>query len=263
MKLTALAALVLTATVFAATASAATRSAYIWHDEFNGPAGSAPDPSNWTYDIGHGGGGWGNGELESYTSDPANVQVDGRGHLVITALRMPDGSYTSARLKTEGLFDFQYGHIAAKIKLPAGQGLWPAFWLLGSNFDQVGWPACGELDVMELVGQQPNYAHGTIHGPGPAYVDGFGGVYHSPTPLTGSFHVYAADWAPTYVSFSVDGIPYFTIKRSQIPPPNQWALDGPMFIIINLAVGGVWPGSPSPSTPFPARMVVDWVRVSS
>jgi len=263
MKLIALITLVLGVAVFAGTASAAPKSSYPWHDEFRGSAGTAPNPSDWTYDIGHGGGGWGNGELEDYTSDPANVQLDGRGHLVITALREPDGSYTSARLKTQGLYSFEYGHIEARIKLPAGKGLWPAFWLLGANYPQVGWPACGELDVMEMVGQQPSIVHGTIHGPGPDYVNGFGGIFQSPTPLTGNFHVYAADWTPTYVTFSVDGSPYFTINRSQIPPPNQWALDNSMYIILDLAVGGVWPGSPTASTPFPARMVVDYVRVST
>jgi beta-glucanase (GH16 family) len=262
-KVIALVAVVLGAAVFAAGAPAAPKATtYLWHDEFSGPAGSAPNPHNWGYDIGNGGGGWGNGELENYTSNRANVQLDGDGHLIITALHMADGSYTSARLKTLGLFSFQYGHIAARIKLPAGTGLWPAFWLLGANYSQVGWPACGEIDVMELIGQQPNYAHGTIHGPGPDYIDGFGGVYSSPTKLTGSFHVYAADWTPTFVSFSVDGNTYFTINRVDIPPPNLWALDNPMYIIVDLAVGGVWPGPPNPSTHFPARMLVDYVRVS-
>jgi beta-glucanase (GH16 family) len=261
-KVIALVALILGAAVITGGASAARKATYLWHDEFTGLAGSPPNPTNWTYDIGHGGGGWGNGELENYTSDPSNVQLDGRGHLVITALREPDGSYTSARLKTQGLYSFEYGNISARMELPAGTGLWPAFWLLGANYPQVGWPACGEIDMMEMIGQQPKIVHGTVHGPGPDYVNGFGGAYVSPTKLTGSFHVYAADWTHDYVSFSVDGYTYFTIARSQIQAPDEWALDNPMYVILNLAVGGVWPGPPNASTHFPARMLVDWVRVS-
>ena len=232
----------------------------IWHDEFSGAAGSAPGAARWTYDLG--GGGWGNDELETYTRSPANVQLDGHGHLVITARRAADGRITSARIKTQGRFSFRYGTVSARISLPAGKGLWPAFWLLGKSIATVDWPACGEIDVMELLGQDPRTAHGTIHGPGPHSDGGFGAAYHAPTPLTGGFHVYAARWTPSGVTFLVDGHAYETVVRSDVTSPDRWALDQPMFILLNLAVGGSWPGSPNARTPFPARMVVDWVRVT-
>ena len=232
----------------------------IWHDEFTGAAGTAPNAANWTYDLGAGG--WGNDELERYTSDPSNVQLDGHGDLVITARRSAGGRITSARIKTQGTFSFRYGTVSARIDLPAGQGLWPAFWLLGKSITTVDWPDCGEIDVLELLGKDPRTAYGTIHGPGPNSDIGFGGAYRSPTPLTGGFHVYAARWTPDDVTFLVDGHAYKTVARSDVKAPNAWALDQPMFVILNLAVGGDWPGNPNYLTPFPANMVVDWVRVT-
>jgi len=193
---------------------------------------------------------------------PANVHLDGHGHLVITAIKNPDGTYTSARIKTQRRFSFRYGTVSARIDLPAGQSLWPAFWLLGKSIQRIGWPACGEIDVMELLGNDTHTAYGHIHGPGPRNDTGYGGAYHSTAQLTGSFHVYTARWTPTAVTFLVDGHAYVTVHRSEVKAPNGWALDQPMFLLLNLAVGGNWGGNPNGSTPFPARMVVDWVRVS-
>lgn len=241
-------------------ALASTRPVLLWHDEFNGPAGALPNPANWTYDLGNGG--WGNHELENYTDDPANVQTDGQGHLVITAIKNADGSYSSGRIKTQGRFSFRYGTVSARISLPAGQGLWPAFWMVGNSIDTIGWPACGEIDIMELLGQDPHLAYGHIHVTGPGRDASFGTGYRSAHTLANSFHIYSAHWTPTKVTFAVDGHSYYSIARSQVKAPARWSVSQPMFIILNLAVGGTWPGSPNASTVFPARMRVDWVRVS-
>src|SRR2546422_925529 len=132
----------------------------VWSDEFDGPANSRPDRARWNYDIGHGQDGWGNQELENYTDAAENVHVDGQGHLIIRALRTASGNtsagYTSARLKTQGTFSVTYGKIEARIKLPYGQGIWPAFWMLGSDIGKAGWPACGEIDIMENIGREPS-----------------------------------------------------------------------------------------------------------
>src|SRR5438552_14367198 len=134
----------------------------VWHDEFAGPANEPPDRAKWTYDLGATG--WGNAELENYTNSTNNAALDGEGHLVIQAIAA-NGGYTSARLKTEGIAAFTYGRIEARIKLPFGQGIWPAFWMLGSDIGTVGWPRCGEIDIMENIGKEPAMVHGTVHGP--------------------------------------------------------------------------------------------------
>lgn len=243
----------------------------LWSDEFNGPSGQAPDSSKWKYDIG--GGGWGNQELEYHTNSPSNAALDGQGNLVITARRENPSNYncwygtcqyTSARLLTAGKFSQMYGAIEARIKIPRGKGIWPAFWMLGDNIGQVGWPQCGEIDIMENVGHEPLLVHGTLHGPGYSGGSGLTSTYTSPNnqPFANDFHVYRADWTENAISFSIDGNQYAT-KTSGDTRGNPWVFDHKFFIILNVAVGGAWPGSPDSSTTFPQSMVVDYVRVYS
>ena len=235
----------------------------VWSDEFNGPANTLPDAAKWTFDIGHGKNGWGNQELENYTRDPANVSQDGKGNLVIQALRMPDGSYTSGRIKTQGKFNIQYGRIEARIKIPYGQGIWPAFWMLGNDIGSVGWPAGGEIDIMENIGKEPAMIHGSMHGPG----------YSGNTPLTSTyklpsgalfaddFHVYRVTWSAEAVVFAVDGNEYYRVTPQSLPAGTKWVYDHPFFLLLNVAVGGRWPGKPDETSTFPQSMLVDWVRV--
>jgi beta-glucanase (GH16 family) len=229
-------------------------------DEFDGPAGSAPNPAIWRFDLGAGG--WGNAELETYTDSRRNSALDGAGSLVITARREADGSYTSARLKSESTYTAQYGRIEARIRIPRGQGIWPAFWMLGADIGQVGWPACGEIDVMENVGYEPGVVHGTVHGPGYSGAQGISAAYPNPSgaPFADDFHVYGIDWRPGSITWTVDGVAYRTVTRADVGS-NPWVFDKPFFVILNLAVGGSWPGSPDASTRFPQQMTVDWLRV--
>ena len=239
----------------------------IWQDEFDGKAGAPPDPSHWGYDLGSQSG-WGNNEWEYYTKDPANAATDGSGHLAITA-RKSDGSidcyygpcqYTSARLLTKNLFQFKYGLVQARIKVPSGVGLWPAFWMLGSNIDTEGWAGCGEVDVMENVGRTPNTLYGTLHGPGYSGGSGIGGTVNTTAPLSADYHVYAVEWSPEAVKWTLDGKQFFEVKPSDAAP-NDWVFDHDFFILLNLAVGGLFAGLISPDTAFPATMSVDYVRV--
>lgn len=239
-----------------------------WSDEFNGPGGSLPDAKKWTYDMG--GKGWGNQELETYTNRASNAEIQ-RGNLVITARKEnftgTDGisrEFTSARLKTQGLFAQRYGRFEARIKIPRGQGMWPAVWLLGQDIAAVGWPQCGEIDIMENIGKEPEIIHGSLHGPGAtsgtsdltsAYLLPIGQKYAD------DFHVYAVEWGPDTVRFFVDSTNYVTFTKAQWRPGAKWVFDHPFFIILNLAVGGNWPGSPDSTTQFPQQMLVDYVRV--
>jgi beta-glucanase (GH16 family) len=239
-----------------------------WSDEFASVNGSTPDPSKWTYDIG--GGGWGNQELESYTSHAQNAQIQ-NGILVITAQQETftgtDGitrSYTSARLKTQTLFSHSYGRFEARIKIPKGQGIWPAFWLLGNDIGTVDWPKCGEIDIMENIGREPGINHGSLHGPSTvAPTSDLTGTTVLPTGrgFADDFHIYAIEWEPLAVRFYVDANNYATFTQSQWPAGGQWVFDHPFFVILNVAVGGSWPGSPDPTTQFPQQMLVDYVRV--
>lgn len=249
--------------------SAATAGNLIWSDEFNGAAGASPDPARWNLQTG--GGGWGNNELEYYTSRPSNVALDGRGQLAITARRESFTSggvtrgYTSARLQTKGLFATTYGRIEARIKLPAGRGLWPAFWALGGDIESVGWPNSGEIDVMESLGSDPFTLFGSIHGPQPGSPKGYGltALEHSAVSLAGSYHVFGVVWTPSALTFTFDGVPYSTRTPASLSGSQQWVFNKPFFLLLNLAVGGNWPGAPAASTPLPATMLVDWVRVFS
>ncbi|MBS1700747.1 MAG: family 16 glycosylhydrolase [Armatimonadetes bacterium] len=232
--------------------------------EFDGPKGQVPDPKVWSRDLG--GGGYGNGEWQSYTDGNKNAFLDGDGNLVIEARKEPtkgdDGiqrDYSSARLKTNASFTQKYGKFEARMKMPVGKGMWPAFWMLGDNAGSVGWPRCGEIDIMEYLGHQTSLTHGTIHGPG---YSGGGGVSNSldtKLPLDQDFHVYGMEWEPEEIRFTFDGKQFAKVTPNDIGV-NDWAYDHPFFIILNLAVGGGWPGYPDASTKFPQRFVIDYVR---
>ena len=233
----------------------------VWSDEFTGPAGTAVDSSKWTFDVG--GTGWGNDELEYYTSGTNNAALDGAGNLVITAKQEAMGgkNYTSARIKTQGHKTFSYGRIEARMKIPEGQGLWPAFWLLGDDITSNSWPACGEIDVMENIGKEPNIIHATIHGPGYSAGAGPTKQYMLPAPVASAFHVFAIEWELNTIRWYVDDTLYSTKTPSDIPSGATWVYAHPFFIIMNLAVGGGWPGNPDGTTTFPQQLQVDYVRV--
>ncbi|MDP3072964.1 MAG: glycoside hydrolase family 16 protein [Opitutaceae bacterium] len=239
----------------------------IWSDEFNQPVGSAPDPARWAHDLGAGG--WGNNELQTYTAARENSSIvadpaalDGRA-LAIRALRSDPGGYTSARLKTESKFAVTYGRIEARMKLTRGRGVWPAFWMLGGNKPKVGWPTCGEIDIMEQLGHEPAKLHGTLHGPGYSGQNGLSAATTLPTgaALSAAYHVYAVDWSPEKIAWSLDGTAYFTLTPAQLPAGARWVFDEPAFLLLNLAVGGNWPGNPDVTTTFPQTLLVDYVRV--
>jgi beta-glucanase (GH16 family) len=235
-----------------------------WEDNFAGAAGQSPDATKWAFDIGIGPGndGWGNQELQYYTERPENISLDGNGNLTITAKNenYAGRAFTSARIKTQGIFDQAYGRFEARIKMPWGPGIWPAFWLLGSNIDEVGWPKCGEIDIMEYRGQQPNLVHGTVHGPGysggAAITKSFG---FENDRFDKAFHIYAVEWGPDYIDFFVDDTVYQRITPDEVT--GEWVFDQPFFIIMNVAVGGNYVGFPTSQTPFPQQLLVDYVRV--
>jgi beta-glucanase (GH16 family) len=236
-----------------------------WSDEFNGRNGSSPDPSKWTFETG--GGGWGNHELEYYTNRRENAHLQD-GNLAIQALaekyKGKDGvsrDYTSARMKTRGKFSQAYGRFEARIRIPHGQGLWPAFWMLGENFDAVGWPRCGEIDIMENIGKEPSTVHGSIHGPG--YTKDIEAHYTLPGQkvFSDDFHLFALEWEPDALRFYVDHDLYVTRTHTDLHPDQVWEFDHPFFVILNVAVGGDWPGNPDASSTFPQTMLVDYVRV--
>ncbi|MCD0442988.1 family 16 glycosylhydrolase [Glycomyces sp. A-F 0318] len=243
--------------------------ALTWSDEFNAGAGTPPDSSKWRYDIG--GGGWGNNEHQYYTDSTSNAAHDGSGNMVITARRENPSNYqcwygtcqyTSARLLTSGTFTQAYGRFEARIQIPRGQGIWPAFWMLGDDLGQVGWPQSGEIDIMENVGHEPNTVHGTLHGPGYSGGAGVTGSHTIGQPFANGFHTFAVDWSPNSITWSVDGVNYQTKSTADIGG-NEWVFDHPFFMIMNVAVGGNWPGYPDGSTQFPQQMKIDYVRVYS
>lgn len=236
------------------TADAAASWNLVWSDEFNG---TSLNGSNWTAETGTGSGGWGNNELQYYTNRSQNLQVTG-GNLVITARKEAYGgmNYTSARIKTQGLKTFTYGKVEARIKLPSGQGLWPAFWMLGANMPSVGWPKSGEIDIMERVNFNP-YVNGTVHWDANGHAE-FGRV--SGNLDFSQFHVYSIEWDFNYIRWFVDGVQFneFYIGNNT---GNTEEFHRPFFLLLNLAVGGNWPGGPNNATPFPSQMLVDYVRV--
>lgn len=231
---------------------------------FSGPKGQAPDTKVWGRDLG--GGGFGNNELQSYTEGAANAFLDGDGHLVIEARKEPtkgpDGiarDYSSARLRTKGKFEQRYGKFEARMKLPKGQGIWPAFWMLGADIDKTGWPRSGEIDILEFIGRMPNTVYGTLHGPGYSGGASIQGKTEAPD-LSEKFHNYAVEWSPEKIVWTFDGKPYFTLTAQDVGN-KEWPFEKPQFIILNLAVGGQWPGYPDATTVLPQRLVVDHVKV--
>lgn len=246
----------------------------VWSDEFNNKAGTAPNASIWGQEVGDGTAngipGWGNSELEYYTSGTDNVATDGRGHLNITA-KQADGllmcyygpcEYTSARLQTKERFEVAYGRVEARIKVPRGSGLWPAFWMLGTDIDQVGWPQTGEIDIMEHVGRVPNQVFGTLHGPGYSGGESYGGVYDLGKPVADDYHVFAVEWQPDKIVWYIDGIPYFSATPNDaFLQGKQWVFNHPFYILMNVAVGGNFGGAVGPETTFPQVMSIDYVRL--
>ncbi len=231
----------------------------VMQDEFN--TDGAPNPAIWNYDIGTGDWGWGNNELQYYTDRSENIKVED-GMLHITALQesYEGAGYTSARILTKGLFEQTYGRFETRIKLPWGQGIWPAFWLLGNNIDDVSWPQCGEIDIMEYRGQNPTEALGTVHGPGYAGGTSIGKGYTLENDrFDTGFHIFGIEWGPEYINFYVDDELYNQITPSDVN--GEWVYDHPFYIIMNVAVGGNFVGSPNSNTVFPQTMQVDYVRV--
>jgi beta-glucanase (GH16 family) len=234
-----------------------------WQDEFEGPAGQAPDPGYWTHEVG--GNGWGNKELQYYTDSTNNTALDGEGNLVITAREenFMGNAYTSGRLTTKGIFEQADGRFEARMKLVAGTGLWPGFWIMGSDIDEVGWPAAGEIDIMEQRGYDLRDVWGSLHGPDASGKDvpiTHGG--RSPDDVNANFHVYAIEWDPGNIVFLLDETPYAQVTMSSLPVNVKWVYDHPFFIIVNLAVGGVFGGDPNASTVMPQSIALDYVRVS-
>lgn len=245
-----------------------------WSDEFDAPAGTAPNPEHWTHEIGDGTiigkPGWGNDELQYYTDSTDNVATDGEGNLVITT-RATDPEtapqcyygpckYTSARLVTQDKVEFQYGRIEGRAQVPVGSGLWPALWALGNDINRNPWPNSGEIDIMENVGRNPETVFGTIHGPGYSGGQSYGGTYDFDVPVADDFHTFAIEWAPGEITWSVDGIEYHDAAPADVDP-NQWVFEHPFFLIMNVAVGGNFGGTVGADTTFPQELKVDYVRV--
>ncbi|MGH1363160.1 MAG: glycoside hydrolase family 16 protein [Calditrichia bacterium] len=253
--------LVLTSACSSSSESTDTTWQLVWEDNFDGPAGQIPDTSNWVFDIGTD---WGNNQLEYDTDRPTNVSVDGQGNLLIIAREesYQGSNYTSGRITTANKYAKKYGRFEARIQLPWGQGIWPAFWLLGSNFDTVGWPQCGEIDIMEYRGQEPSTIHGTVHGPGNFAGGGVTKRYDlANSRFDTDFHVFAIEWGENYIDWYVDDKLYHRVTPADLN--GTWVFNQPFFIILNLAVGGGYVGPPNSSTVFPQTMIIDWVRVYS
>ncbi|MFZ2489702.1 MAG: family 16 glycosylhydrolase, partial [Anaerolineae bacterium] len=247
----------------------------IWSDEFNAATGAAPNANVWRNEIGDGTlngiAGWGNSELEYYTAGADNAAADGNGNLAITLDQIaPDSGllcwygpceYSSARLISANRIETQYGRIEARIRVPDGAaGLWPAFWMLGTNIDEVGWPQSGEIDIMEYVSRNPNEVFGTIHGPGYSGGAAIGRTYTLPQPVADDYHTFSVEWSPDELHWYVDGINYHTVTAADVAP-REWVFNHPFYLLLNLAVGGNFGGTISPDLTFPQQMLVDYVRV--
>jgi beta-glucanase (GH16 family) len=243
--------------------------AVVWNEDFNGPAGSGVDTSKWNFDTG--GSGFGNQELQYYTNGTGNVAQDGQGHLVITARKGSGGhndcwngtcQFTSGRIQTANKFTQQYGHVEARIQVPNGSGLWPAFWMLGGG----NWPTDGEIDIMEVVGRDPNRLFGTLHGPGYSGGNSYGGQLVAGSPWYQTFHNYAVDWSSNLIVWTVDGQEYFraTPQSLQAAKGNvSWVYTHPFFVILNLAVGGNFGQGNPAGLPAESKMLIDYVHVST
>ena len=238
-------------------------------EEFNGPAGTRVDASKWNTEVGDNNGN--NREHQYYTTSASNAAMDGAGNLVITARKENPGNYncwygrcqyTSARINTAGKFTTTYGKVEARMKMPRGKGIWPAFWMLGQDINSGNpWPNSGEIDIMEFLGHDLDTVYGTIHGPGYSGAGGIGQAFNGPNFADG-FHTFAIEWSPSGIAWSVDGNVYQRRTPADLGG-RQWVFDKPFFIILNLAVGGEWPGYPDATTTFPQQFVIDYVRVST
>jgi beta-glucanase (GH16 family) len=226
-------------------------------DEFDGPEGAQPNPALWNIETG--GGGWGNREQQVYTDAPANVRLDGDGHLIMEA-REEAGEITSSRLNSYGKATLSDGVFAVRLKLPAGQGIHPAVWMLGSSWRDAGYPDCGEIDVVEIVNDSTE-AHFTVHGPwDDRRVPGWQVGTNRPTAdLSADFHTYWVHKQSDVVTFGIDESPLVMVHRSDVPSGGEWVQDEPFFALLSLAVGGKWPGALAPGV-LPVQMIVDWVR---
>lgn len=237
----------------------------IWNDEFNAAAGTGVDTTKWN--LVNKGDGFGNNELEFYTNRTANGYHDGNGFLVIKVIKEAymGRQYTSARLESNGKFQRLYGRYEARLQLPYGQGIWPAFWMLGNNCGSAGWPTCGEIDIMENIGKEPSIVHGSLHGPGYSGGNPLGQAYTLPSgaKYADGFHVFAVEWELNVVRFYMDDILYGTKTPADTPSGARWVYDHPFYLLLNVAVGGNWPGAPDSTTTFPQMMLVDYVRVYS
>jgi beta-glucanase (GH16 family) len=243
----------------------------VWRDDFDGPAESAPDPTLWNVEVRELGY---NEELNYNTGERKNSFVDGQGNLVLRALAehlvdengvQSSQPYTSARLNTQGKFAQRYGRFEARIKLPAGgRGVWPAFWMLGDDIDTVGWPDCGEVDILEMRGSKPGTVISSLHGPGYSGGNSYNESYDLKSGGFGDgFHVFTFDWTPDGVRWLVDGEQFFVKTPEAMHRQGlTWAYDHPFFLILNLAIGGIFDGNPDAATVFPQDMVVDYVSVS-
>ncbi len=232
----------------------------IWSDDFTGEDGSAIDSSKWGFDIG--GNGWGNAELQYYTNRTANVYIQ-NNMCVIKAMKENYGGnqYTSGRILTARKFDFTYGKVEAAVKLPYGQGIWPAFWMLGANVNSgAPWPICGEIDIMEHMGREPSTIYGVIHGPGYSGGKRLEASYSISGKFNDGFHKFAVEWEPNVIRWYCDGNLYQTRTSADLGG-KPWVFDHDFFIIFNLAVGGQWPGFPDPTTIFPQYLTIDYIRV--
>jgi len=233
-----------------------------WADEFNGETVNTDD---WTFEIGNGCDkglcGWGNNELQGYTDRPENVRIE-NGNLVIEAKQEGTTSYSSTRMITQDKQELRFGRIDIRAKLPKGQGVWPAIWMLGANIDSRGWPGCGEIDIMELVGHEPKKVHGTVHYGRPSPDNKFtGGSSVAPKDdFSERFHVFTLVWHPNALYWYVDDFLYFEITPDKLGN-EQYPFNNDFFFIMNVAVGGNWPGNPDETTVFPQRMEVDYIRV--
>ena len=236
-----------------------TKNQLVMKDEFD--VNGAPDTSKWSFDIGTGNNGWGNNELQYYTSSSQNIKIE-NGLLKITAIKQPfmGSAYTSAKITSKGKFEQKYGRVEARIKVPYGRGYWPAFWMLGANSSEVTWPQCGEIDIMEYLGHMPTVMYGTVHGPGYSGSNAISKMFTLPNSrFDTDFHVFGIEWGENYINFYVDDVLY-----NQITPQNvtgNWVFNQPFYLIINLAVGGNFPGNPNAQTVFPQSMLVDYVRI--
>ncbi|WP_207083447.1 MULTISPECIES: glycoside hydrolase family 16 protein [Nocardioides] len=241
----------------------------LWSDDFEGDAGTPPNGEYWSHEIG--GSGWGNEELQYYTDSADNAALDGEGHLVITAREVDPATtdlkcwygpctVTSARLITAGKQKFTYGRIESRVKVPAGSGSWPALWMLGADFGEVGWPQTGEIDIMEFVGREPDQVFGTIHGPGYAGGESFNGFLDIGRPVAEDWHEFTVEWSPQKIVWAVDGAAFHQASPTDVAP-HEWVFDHPFFLLANLAVGGNFGGALAADVVFPVSFTIDHVRV--